>query len=140
MAKKKTVPKVSPEKGKTVESYIDRLDGWQAEAVAALHKLILAAAPQCTSSIKWAQPVYEQGGPFAYMKAFKNHVNFGFWRGVDLPDPKGLLEGTGDSMRHVKITSTKDIQPAAFKALVKAAVKMNQEKGNPTKGIKKKKA
>ena len=139
MAKKKTTPsanvskKTSAGQDKTVQAYIDKLDGWRAEAVAKLDQLVTAAAPKCVSGIKWAQPVYEQGGPFAYIKAHKNHVNFGFLWGVDLPDPQGLLEGTGDKMRHVKITSTSDIQPAALKALVKAAVKLNQTHGDPTK-------
>ncbi len=43
-----------------------------------------------------AQPVYENNGPFAYIKAFKNSVNFGFCRGIDLEDPENLLQGTGD--------------------------------------------
>ena len=40
---------------------------------------------------------------FAYVNAFRAHVNVGFFRGAELPDPDGLLEGTGRFMRHVKI-------------------------------------
>ena len=52
-------------------------------------------------------------GTLAYVKAFDAAVNFGFWRGADLRDPDGALEGTGDRMRHVKIRSAEDVDPSA---------------------------
>ena len=41
--------------------------------------------------------------PFGYVNAFKAHVNLGFFHGAALPDPVGLLEGSGKYMRHVKL-------------------------------------
>ena len=41
--------------------------------------------------------------PFGYVNAFTGHVNVGFFHGASLPDPAGLLEGTGIYMRHVKL-------------------------------------
>lgn len=41
--------------------------------------------------------------PFAYVNAFTSHVNLGFFYGSDLPDPTGLLEGSGKRMRHIKL-------------------------------------
>jgi hypothetical protein len=118
---------------KTVDDYIASLNGWQADAVAALRRLIREAAPDAVESIKWAQPVYEDNGPFCYIKAFKSHVNFGFWRGVDIPDPQGLLQGSGDKMRHVRLTRVEDIQTDAFRDMVRSAVRLNRTKGDPTK-------
>ena len=63
---------------KTMDGYISGLESWQAEIVSQVRGIILQAAPQAKESIKWAQPVYESGGPFAYMKAFKKTVNFRF--------------------------------------------------------------
>jgi hypothetical protein len=40
---------------------------------------------------------------FGYVNVFRSHVNVGFFRGAELPDPDGLLEGTGRFMRHVKL-------------------------------------
>lgn len=40
---------------------------------------------------------------FGYVNAFKAHINVGFFRGAELDDPHGLLEGTGKYMRHVKL-------------------------------------
>ena len=119
---------------KTVDGYIDGLADWQAEIVRAVRKIILDAAPDAKESVKWAQPVYENNGPFAYIKAFKNAVNFGFWRGVDLEDPKNLLQGSGEKMRHVKLTGMDQVHPRVFADFVKQALALNLEKGDPTKG------
>lgn len=49
------------------------------------------------------------------------HVNLMFSRGVDLPDPTGLLEGTGKRARHVKIKRPEDIAQPAVQELLRAA-------------------
>ena len=51
---------------------------------------------------------------FAYVNAFKAHVNVGFFRGTDLADPNGLLEGTGRFMRHVKLRPECDFDSTAL--------------------------
>ena len=58
---------------------------------------------------------------FAYVGAFTAHVNVGFFHGADLPDPAGLLEGTGKRMRHVKIRWGKPLNEAALRDLIAAA-------------------
>jgi hypothetical protein len=119
---------------KTVDSYIAGLDESQAKIVANVRQIVRQAAPEATESFKWAQPVYETNGPFCYIKAFKNYVNFGFWRGVDLDDPQGLLQGTGEKMRHVKLADVADIDEPVFSSFVRQAVALNLQKGDPTKG------
>ena len=119
---------------KTVDAYISSLNDKQADIVSSVRQIVREAAPNADEAIKWAQPVYSSNGPFAYIKAFKNSVNFGFWRGVDLKDPKGLLQGSGDKMRHVKLTGTDDIDTTAFSDFIVQAVQLNQTKGDPTKG------
>jgi hypothetical protein len=116
---------------KTVDEYIESLSADQAEIVSALRRIIKEAAPDAEEAFKWAQPVYERGGPFCYIKAFKSAVNFGFWRGVDLDDPAGQLEGSGDKMRHIKLKSLDDIDAVAFAGFVKQAVQLNADKGDP---------
>ena len=46
---------------------------------------------------------------FAYVNAFKAHVNVGFFRGAEIADPDGLLEGTGKFMRHVKLSPDRHV-------------------------------
>lgn len=116
----------------TVDAYVKRLPAEQAAIVTALCALIHKAAPKAQESFKWAQPVYEDHGPVIFIKAHTQHVNFGFWRGAQLTAPAGLLAGSGERMRHIKLTSVKDIQPRLFTQLVKAAIKLNQELGDPT--------
>jgi len=118
---------------KTVDAYIESLPPEQAKIVSALRKVILKAAPEAEESFKWAQPVYESGGPFCYIKAFKSSVNFGFWRGVDLDDPDGRLEGSGQKMRHVKIEQSSQIDEKAFAAFVQQAIRLNAIKGDPSR-------
>ena len=118
---------------KSVDNYIAGLEPWKAQIVARLRSIILEAAPQAKESIKWAQPVYEINGPFCYIKAFKNNVNFGFWRGVDLEDSKGLLQGSGEKMRHIKLMSVDDIKEKAFSNFIRQAVQLNLDRGDPTK-------
>jgi hypothetical protein len=58
---------------------------------------------------------------FAYVNAFKAHVNVGFFRGAELADPIGLLEGTGKFMRHVKLRPEGDVDAAALLKLINTA-------------------
>ncbi|HEX8899244.1 MAG TPA: DUF1801 domain-containing protein [Chthoniobacterales bacterium] len=58
---------------------------------------------------------------FGYVNAFKDHVNVGFFRGAELADPKGLLEGTGKVMRHVKLRPERDVDVAALRKLIETA-------------------
>ena len=58
---------------------------------------------------------------FAYVNAFKAHVNVGFFHGAELADPAGLLEGTGKYMRHVKLLPDRDIDAAALADLIGSA-------------------
>ena len=58
---------------------------------------------------------------FAYVDAFTAHVNVGFFRGAQLADPNGLLEGTGKFMRHVKLRPARDVDAAAMRKLVETA-------------------
>jgi hypothetical protein len=55
---------------------------------------------------------------FAYVNAFRAHVNVGFFLGAELPDPQGLLEGTGKFMRHVKLRPEGDVDTAALLRLI----------------------
>lgn len=58
---------------------------------------------------------------FAYVGVFKAHVNVGFFQGAHLPDPAGLLEGAGKSMRHVKLRPDDEVGETVLSALIDAA-------------------
>jgi hypothetical protein len=58
---------------------------------------------------------------FAYVNAFNAHVNVGFFRGAEIADPDGLLEGTGKFMRHVKLRPESKVDARALMKLVETA-------------------
>jgi hypothetical protein len=130
---KRATPKVSPLRGMAVDEWVrTKTSAWQTTVVKRLLEIASAAAPDATLSIKWSQPVIEQGGPLAFIKVAKAHVTFGFWRGAELADPDAVLEG-GDQMKHVKITGLDGVEESRLAAFVRAAVRLNQAKGDPTK-------
>jgi Domain of unknown function (DU1801) len=57
---------------------------------------------------------------FCWLAPHSRHLVFGFYYGSELPDPDGLLEGTGTLMRHVKVRSDDDLG-RALRRLVEVA-------------------
>jgi hypothetical protein len=119
---------------RTIDGYIASLPPQRAAIVTALRDIVERAAPGATGSIKWAQPVFEDGGPICYIRSFAGHVNFGFWRGGEIEDHTGgRLEGGGDRMKHVKLKSLEDIDETAIADMVREAVELNRRRGDPTR-------
>jgi hypothetical protein len=70
--------------------------------------------------------------PFGYVNVFTSHVNVGFFHGAALPDPEGLLQGSGRFMRHVKLRPGTATNGAALHKLINAAysdIKARVEQG-----------
>ena len=67
---------------------------------------------------------------------YRDHVNLMFPRGVDLKDPRGLLEGSGKAMRHVKMLSAGDVDRPGVRALIKQA-KKRPDLGRPARPLRK---
>lgn len=91
-------------------------------------KLVLSLFPGAVETVHpgWGNVTW---GRSARMKEqlfavcpLKDRVNLGVWNGATLDDPDGLLEGTGKSVRHVKIRDTAALKKAALKRLLKAAL------------------
>lgn len=99
------------------------------EATGRAARALLAGVMPGITEVAWArQKTIGYGvGPkkmsehFCYIGLHKAHVNLGFFYGADLDDPKGLLEGTGKALRHIKLTSPKDLERPGLKQLVKQA-------------------
>jgi hypothetical protein len=82
----------------------------------------------------WKIPSFDSNGTVCGFMTGKEHVTFIFLRGAALPDPEGLLEGTGKSVRHVKVRTTADVKKPALKKLIAEAAKLNKRK--PMAGMK----
>ena len=59
---------------------------------------------------------------FCYIGAHRDHVNLGFYYGAELPDPEGLLEGTGKKLRHIKIRGKDEISQPALRQLLQVSL------------------
>lgn len=110
-------------KNEKVDQYINALDADAKRLASELRALIFAAAPAAKEEFKWSRPCYELRKPFCSFVAHKAHVSFAFERGAELDDPRGLLEGSGKSMRHVKIALGGKVPPG-LRALIRDAAKL----------------
>lgn len=107
-----------------------------AALASALAALLRALNPACVEvarpgdkavSFGWGAAKMSQA--YAYLMPQKDRVNLGFYQGANLPDPAGLLEGTGKSMRHVKVHDEALAQSAPLRALVLAAMEKSRANG-----------
>ena len=58
---------------------------------------------------------------YSWLAVHTSHVGLGFFAGTRLPDPAGILEGTGAALRHVKVRSANDLRRPEVKELLIAA-------------------
>ena len=80
--------------------------------------------PGASEDLKWGQPCYLVGREkVVYLHAAGDQVNLGFFRAAELEDPKGLLEGTGEGMRHVNVRVPSDVKRREFAALLRQAAR-----------------
>ncbi len=92
---------------------------------------ILTLVPEAREKVTpgWKSMSYGTGSTmkdqFVALVLHKAHVNLQFLRGAELPDPAGILEGTGKAMRHVKLRSMKDLQRAEVDTLIEAAARLD---------------
>jgi hypothetical protein len=90
--------------------------------IRALRTFVKRAEPGLSEAVKWGNGCWiGRTGPVAYVYSAPEYVQFGFFHGATLKDPKGLLEGQGKFVRHTKVRDRSDIDPQAFAALLKQA-------------------
>ncbi len=110
-------------------SQVDNLLNNYSETVAKLarqtSKFVLDNAPEVEEKVQsgWKVITYSYGKAFCAVAPHKNWVNLQFYAGAELNDRAGLLEGSGKSMRHVKIRSSKDLNNH-LKLLIKESVSL----------------
>lgn len=109
-----------------VDSFVAGLRSPQRESVQALRRFLRENAPELKEGIKWGNPCYTLKGNVCWILAYDDHVDFGFFHGTSLDDPKGLLEGTGKGLRHVKIWKPEDVRPADLVPLLRQAVALDR--------------
>lgn len=100
-----------------------------AEILAAIRALVEARAPEAVEvasarekSVWWGLGPKKMSDGFAWAMPHKAHVNLGFFEGASLPDPAGLLEGTGKALRHVKLRDPGEVDRPEIAALLGEAI------------------
>jgi len=112
-------------KYKTFSAYLAAQGARNRTIIRALRALVKRTAPELEEAVKWGNGCWVGGnGVVAYVYSAKEYVQFGFFRGVRLKDPKGLLEGEGKYLRHIKVRKASEIDTRAFTALIKQAVRI----------------
>ena len=94
-----------------------------------LRAVVLEVDPEAVEVVRLGDRAATYGvGPrkmsegYCYVLPYQRWVNLGFYQGAGLPDPDGLLEGTGARLRHVKVRSVAAADAPAIRALVEAAL------------------
>jgi hypothetical protein len=134
MKKKGSSPDVeSP--SQLIDARIRELDDWRGKKLSQIRALIKQADSEVVEELKWRKPSNPAGVPVWYHdgiictgETYKNHVRLTFAKGASLKDPKGLFNASleGNALRAIVIHDGDDIDEKAFKALVRAAVKLNE--------------
>jgi hypothetical protein len=87
-----------------------------------LRRLVKRVEPGLTEAVKWGNGCWVgNSGPVAYVYSAPDYVQFGFFRGSSLKDPRGLLEGKGRYVRHTKVRAPSGIHAQSFAAHLKQA-------------------
>lgn len=112
--------------------YLRGLTGWQRERVEMLRR-VATIVGGTDETVKWGHLVYVATGPAFLIRAEENRVLFGFWRGKRLLDIEPRMTGGGKyEMRTLELREDTPIDPAIAETLIREAIRLNQDIGNPT--------
>lgn len=100
-----------------VEKYIRKQKMPQKEICKKLRQIILKTLPGTKEEMKWGVPVYA-GGKF-YIGVLRKQVNMGFAiTGLSKEEVK-LFEGSGKTMKHIKVPTVESIDEKKLAKLLK---------------------
>ena len=112
-----------------IDERIEELGDWRGEMLARLRGLIREADPEVVEEWKWrGVPVWAHDGPICTGETYKNAVKLTFFKGARLEDPERLFNASleGKVRRAIDFHEGDEVDEAAFKALIREAVALNQ--------------
>jgi hypothetical protein len=128
------------EASKLISKRIADLGDWRGETLSRMRALIKEADPEVLEEVKWmGTPVWSHDGGICTGESYKAVVKLTFFKGASLKDPAGLFNSSleGNMRRAIDIHEGEQIDPTAFKALIRAAVELNafgaRKSAKPTK-------
>ena len=117
------------------EAYVAALSGWRRDIVEALRSAAFAAGDP-EARIKWGHIVCFSNGPVLLIRAEEARVLFGFWRGKRLRHIEPRLKPGGKyELATMTFLEGDTVDAARAEKLVREAVRLNNEVGDPTKGV-----
>jgi hypothetical protein len=120
-----------------IDRRITELDDWRGETLSRMRKLIREADPEVVEEWKWmGTPVWSHHGIICTGESYKSIVKLTFAKGASLKDPAKLFNSSldGNVRRAIDIREGEEVDVAAFKALIRAAVALNASGGKARPG------
>ncbi|MBM3310906.1 MAG: DUF1801 domain-containing protein [Candidatus Aminicenantes bacterium] len=111
-------------KGMTVDQWVETLPPETKAIVKELRAVIRRAVPQARELIKYSWPWYYLSKPIAAIMVAGGHVNLELYRGAELKPAQIPLEGTGKSMRHLKIFKAAEVKKLPVADLIREAAEL----------------
>jgi uncharacterized protein YdeI (YjbR/CyaY-like superfamily) len=114
-----------------VDEYIENAAEFAKPILTRIRRAFHKADPDVIETVKWRMPHFEYKGVLGSMAAFKNHVNWGFWKAPQMADPDGILKSVGEGGRVFGDKVTDIAQLPAEETIVryvKEAMRLNDEK------------
>jgi len=110
-----------------IDARIRELDDWRGKKLSEIRALIKQADPEVVEEWKWSVPVWSHDGLICTGEAYKNVVKMTFAKGASLADPARLFNSSlgGNARRAIDFHEADAIDERALKALIRAAVKLN---------------
>lgn len=119
-----------------IDQTIEDLDDWRGDTLSRLRTLIHDADPGVVEDVKWRKPsnsmrgvpVWSHEGIICTGETYKDYVKLTFAKGASVPDPSGLFNSSlgGKVRRAIDFREDDEIDEAALKTLVQAAVVLNE--------------
>ena len=113
-----------------IDARISDIGGWRGTTLSQLRALIKQADPKVVEEWKWNVPVWSHDGIICTGETYKAAVKLTFAKGASVADPKKLFNSSleGNTRRAIDFREGDTINEAAFKALIRSAVKVNASK------------
>ena len=123
------------QKGKSpsqlIDARIEELGDWRGELLGRLRALVKEVDPDVVEEWKWrGVPVWYHDGIICTGETYKTIVKMTFFKGAALDDPSGLFNSSleGNTRRAIDFQEGEKIDEKALKALIRAAVSLNESK------------
>jgi hypothetical protein len=114
-----------------IDARIEELGDWRGELLSRLRVLVKEADPEVVEEWKWrGVPVWAHDGMICTGETYKRVVKMTFAKGAALEDPSGLFNSSleGNTRRAIDFHQGEEIDEEALKALVRAAVALNESR------------